>query len=80
MIAKADNINIWSDIDKEKFVKDLKDNEQNQEFLKKLIDEAIDFHKLDNWDVENITLTNKDFDEALRHMREYSRIFQGVWF
>ena len=79
-IAQEDNITIWNDVDITKLVNNLKEGERNQEFLKKLINMAIDSHKLNDIDEDNIVLSLEDFEEALKYMWEYSRNIKGIWF
>ena len=78
-IAKEYNINLNIDIDK--LVNSLKDDNRSQESIKKLINIAIDFHKMGNEETENITLLEEDFDKAIKYILDYNRsMFKWVWF
>ena len=54
----------------------------DQEYLKKLIDMAIDFHQLNHTEeVDNIVLFSDDFNDAIKFMTDYSHnVSQGVWY
>lgn len=80
MIAQK-NISIDKDVHSIIFDKIMESN-INPEYLKKLINVAIDFHLLNNnSDSENITLNIQDINDALNHMSQYNQKFpQTTWF
>ena len=80
-LAAENSVTIWSDVDVAKLVSSLKDHDRNQEYIKKLMNIAIDSHKLNSWEEDNSVLSMQDFDEALKVMLDYSRsTSQNVWF
>ena len=78
-IAKEYDINLNIDINK--LINNLKDTDRNQEYLKKLLNMAIDCHRIGIEENNNITLSMEDFSIAMKYMSEYNRnISQGIWF
>ena len=78
-IAKEYNINLNIDINK--LINNLKNTDRNQEYLKKLLNMAIDCHRIGIEENNNITLSMEDFSMAIKYMSEYNRnISQGIWF
>lgn len=70
-------VKIWEDIVVPDLISKIKATDLDQEYLTKLIDLAIEFHKLNNsWDWSDIILSAKDFDDAISYMSEY---VQKVW-
>lgn len=70
-------VKIWEDIVVPDLISKIKATDLDQEYLTKLIDLAIEFHKLNNsWDWSDITLSKKDFHDAISYMSEY---VQKVW-
>jgi ATP-dependent 26S proteasome regulatory subunit len=80
-LAAENSVTIWSDVDVTKLVSSLKDHDRNQEYIKKLMNIAIDSHKLNSWEEDDSVLSMEDFNEALKVMLYYSRsTSQNVWF
>ena len=78
IILTEKNIKLWDDVNIQELL-----NKQtgNQEYIKKLITFAVDFHKLNNtWDSENITLSLKDFDDAINYLSKYLDNFSKIWY
>ena len=76
-------INLWSDSDINEILEIIGNNTNlDQEYLKKLIDIAIDFNQLnDEWESEKITLSMENFKSAINFMKQYKYNFpQNSWF
>ena len=80
-IATENWVKIGNDVDIAKLVNIIKDSDRNQEYFKKLINMAIDSHKLNCWKNDNISLSMLDFNDAIKYMSQYNRnTSQSVWF
>lgn len=72
IIIREKGIKLWDDVNIHKlFEKRLKNTHVDPEYIKKIIAFTIDFSKLNNsWDSENITLSQKDFDDAIDYIEK----------
>lgn len=75
-------VKVCEDFNVESLINGIKDLDRDQEYLKKLIDMAIDFHQLNHAEeVDNIVLSSDDFNDAIKFMTDYSHnVSQGVWY
>lgn len=75
-------VKVRGDFNVESLIDCIKNSDRDQEYLKKLIDMAIDFHQLNHTDeVDNIVLSSDDFNDAIKFMKDYSHnVSQGVWY
>lgn len=75
-------VKVCEDFNVESLIKGIKDTDCDQEYLKKLIDMAIDFHQLNHADeVDDVVLSSDDFNDAIKFMTDYSHnVSQGLWY